>query len=345
MKNEPHFRMVLGSSRHLGILYFQSAPGPHLRWRSGLRQQLSPPLWPWVNNVSTHGRLLRWGGFLSNLWSFDADFLVVLGTVQNPSFCVSSDVVSRLQYSLDGDVGAADSGLDQPHAASDGLTGSLRKRFLGKWISRGAETMTGEWWLLTEKNENHLRPHANGETMNRFKFPDKTTALPLQATSDSPVQPSICMDQMFKNEFAYVCRKCSGLDSCLPCAASTCVSLWPMPVGGQPFFLGGVQLLLLPFLLFWSYVQQYCFLQKNLASVRAKAKASVFMATVPAFHFSSFYPASHTRRRLPPQSKGWQKKIRNLRGPDYSSTNYDKSRVVRSNFVNPNLKWHRGIVW
>ena len=74
--------------------------------------------------------------------------------------------------------------------------------------------------------------------MNRFKFPDKTTALPLQATSDSPVQPSICMDQMFKNEFAYVCRKCSGLDSCLPCAASTCVSLWPMPVGGQPFSWG-----------------------------------------------------------------------------------------------------------
>ena len=147
MKNEPHFRMVLGSSRHLGILYFQSAPGPHLRWRSGLRQQLSPPLWPWVNNVSTHGRLLRWGGFLSNLWSFDADFLVVLGTVQNPSFCVSSDVVSRLQYSLDGDVGAADSGLDQPHAASDGLTGSLRKRFLGKWISRPRRWLVnGDCW-------------------------------------------------------------------------------------------------------------------------------------------------------------------------------------------------------
>ena len=51
--------------------------------------------------------------------------------MQNPSFCVSSDVVSRLQYSLDGDVGAADSGLDQPHAASDGLTGSLKRKVPG----------------------------------------------------------------------------------------------------------------------------------------------------------------------------------------------------------------------
>ena len=63
-------------------------------------------------------------------------------------------------------------------------------------------------------------------------------------------------------------------------------------------------------------------------------------AIKPKASVSQLFAALRTPRRLPPQSKGWQKKIRNLRGPNYhSSTNYDKSRVVRSNFVNPNLKW------